>query len=226
MLKWWNRINFSFLMDADGGTGNGGAGTGDGGSGDGGAGNENHNEPKTYDEEYVKTLRTEAATRRNENKQLKEQLDKMPQEITGKVLKALGLEPDPNKNYEQQLTEANKKALEVEQKANDRLIRAEVKMQSLSLQIIDPDAAYALMDSSNVKVNEAGEVEGVKEALESLIKAKAYLVGKGSGTQVGSGSNPGAGDPVDPVSQAKKLAEERNKGEQEAAGGYDPWASK
>lgn len=191
MLKWWMRFRQP-LMDGDGGTGNGGAGTGDGG-GSGSSSQGGGEPPKTYDEEYVKGLRTEAANRRAENKQLKEKLDAMPQEITAKVLKALGLEPDPNKNYEQQLAEANKKAQEAEGKANQRLIKAEVKLVSAELGIVDSDAAFTLMDRADVKVNDAGDVEGVKKALEALLKDKPYLKGKPGNTQMGGGSNPAGG---------------------------------
>ncbi|NLL02631.1 MAG: hypothetical protein GX265_06420, partial [Mollicutes bacterium] len=83
-------------------------------------------EPKTFDETYVKELRTEAAKYRTKAKELEQQLQTLPGEITGKVLAALGLEPDPQKNFDQQLAEANKKAQEAEKRANERLVRAEV----------------------------------------------------------------------------------------------------
>lgn len=184
-------------------------------------------EPKTFDEAYVKKLRDEAASHRTKAKDLETKLAATTQETMAKVLKALGLEPDPNKNYEQQLADANKKAQEAEEKANARLIQAEVKMQAVSLQIIDPDAAYALMDRSRVQIGDDGVVSGVKEALEALAKDKPYLVGKAGSTQVGSGSNPGTGGGNDdPVEQARKLAEDRNKGQQAPVGGYDPWSRK
>lgn len=211
----------------DGGAGGGvGTGTGDGagvGSGDDGGGSD---KGKTYDEAYVKKLRDEAAANRVKAKELESKLATLPQETTAKVLKALGIEPDPKLNYEKQLADAQAKAQEAETRANERLVRAEVKALAVSMQIIDPDAAYLLIDKAGVKVTDAGEVEGVKDALEALIKAKPYLVGKGGGSgSVGSGSNPGPGDPPDPVAAAKKLAEERNK-KPTAQGGYDPWARK
>lgn len=131
----------------------------------------------------------------------------------------------------QKAQEAAKKAEEEKQKAlaaaNERLIKAEVKVVSTQLGIVDPDAAYALMDRSGVKVDDAGNVTGVKEALEALLKVKTYLKGGTATGSVGSPSNPGAGNPPDPVEAAKKLAEERNKrAHQTASGGYDPWATK
>lgn len=132
----------------------------------------------------------------------------------------------------QKAQEAAKKAEEEKRRAlaaaNERLIKAEVKVVSTQLGIVDPDAAYALMDRSVVKVDDAGNITGVKEALETLLKAKAYLKAPSGGAAnnaVGSASNPGAGNPPDQVEAARKLAEERNKGGQPAANSYNPWAT-
>ena len=106
--------------------------------------------------------------------------------------------------------------------ANERLIKAEVKAQALALGIIDPDAAYALMDKTSVKVDDAGNVAGVKESLEALAKAKAYLIGQKQA--LGSASNPGAGGGISAVEAARKLAQERNKRTAlPQTGFYDPW---
>lgn len=190
MLKWWMRFREP-MMDSDGGTGTGGGDGGTGGTGGGDGGGDPP--PKTYDEAYVKRLRDEAAGHRTKAKDLEQKLAGASQETMAKVLKALGLEPDPNKNYEQQLADANKKAQEAEEKANQRLIKAEVKLISAELGIIDSDAALALMDKGKVKVNDSGDVEGAKEALEALLKDKPYLKGQPGNNQVGGGSNPAVG---------------------------------
>jgi hypothetical protein len=148
---------------------------------------------KTFDEAYVKSLREEAAKYRTKAKELESKVETLPNEITSKVLKALGLEPDPQKNFEQQLAEANRKAQEAEQKAKTRLVAAEVKLLAAEMGLIDADAALALMDKSNVEVDDAGNVKGIKEALGTLVQAKPWLK-KQAGGQVGSGTNPpGAG---------------------------------
>lgn len=148
---------------------------------------------KTFDEAYVKSLREEAAKYRTKAKELESKIETLPNEITSKVLKALGLEPDPQKNFDQQLADANKKAQEAEQRANVRLINAEVKLLAAEMGLIDADAALALMDKANVAVDEHGAVKGVKEALEALVAAKPWLK-KQAGGQVGSATNPpGAG---------------------------------
>jgi hypothetical protein len=74
--------------------------------------------------------------------------------------------------------EAEKKLAAAVEKANQRLIRAEVKSVAADLKIIDADAAFALMDRTDVSVEDDDRVVGVRAALESLIKSKPYLVGK------------------------------------------------
>ncbi len=87
--------------------------------------------------------------------------------------------------------------------ANDRLIAAEVKTASVELKIVDPDAALALMDKSKIKVDDKGNVTGVKEALDALTKAKPYLVGKATGAW-GDKQGGGAGDQLTAREELKK----------------------
>lgn len=89
------------------------------------------------------------------------------------------------------------------QMANDRLIAAEVKTASVELKIVDPDAALALMDKSKIKVDDKGNVTGVKEALDALTKAKPYLVGKATGAW-GDKQGGGAGDQLTAREELKK----------------------
>lgn len=101
--------------------------------------------------------------------------------------------------------ERQKEIDDVLQKANDRLIAAEVKTVAVELKIVDYDAALALMDKSKIKVDEKGEVTGVKEALEALTKAKPYLVGKTqSGGAWGDKQGGGAGEGTSARDEMKK----------------------
>lgn len=59
--------------------------------------------------------------------------------------------------------------------ANDRLIAAEVKTLGVGMGLLDADAALQLMNREGVKVDRDGKISGVKEALEALRTAKAYL---------------------------------------------------
>lgn len=155
---------------------------------------ENKDSQKTFDEAYVRSLRDEAAKYRVKAKELEDRVSALPNEITAKVLKALGLEPDPDKNFEKQLAEAQEKAAKAEALAKQRLISAEVKLVAAEMGLIDADAALALMDKTNIALDETGNVKGVKEALEVLAAARPWLKKSEAKPQVGSGTNPpGAG---------------------------------
>lgn len=194
--------------------GSGQGGQGSGGQGDGGGqGGGSTGDPKVFDEAYVKQLRAEAAENRRKAKEAEERAQQQQREFQERLLKSLGLEPDPNKNWEKQLEEAKAAAQAATQKANQKLIRAEVKVIAKDLGIVDPDAAFALADLSKVQVGDDGEISGVKEALETLVKAKPYLVGKPpTGGGVGAGSNPpgagGNGTPTFTRAQIKAMSPE------------------
>jgi hypothetical protein len=81
--------------------------------------------------------------------------------------------------------EAEKNATAAIERANQRLIRSEVIAQAAKLNIVDPDAAYALMNKEDVKVEDDDTVTGVKKSLEALIKAKPYLVSTTSSKKTG-----------------------------------------
>ena len=152
-----------------------------------GGDNQQAQEAKIYDENYVKQLRNESAKYRTK---VKEREQAETQRMT-ELFKALGINPDPNKNFEKQISELQQKNQEIESRANDRLIRSEIKFISSTLGVVDPDVAFQLLDKSKVQIKEDGNISGVKEALEALLKAKPYL--RGQSTQVvGGNTNPGS----------------------------------
>ena len=87
---------------------------------------------------------------------------------------------------------AEKKAQDAMRTANERLLRAEVKATAVALDIVDPDAAYALMDRDAVSVAEDGTTQGVEDALKALIKDKPYLLRQKGAQSVGGATNPAA----------------------------------
>lgn len=113
------------------------------------------------------------------------------------AIKAAKEKDEANKSETQKLQEKLQQAEAARQSAytlaNERLVKAEIKEQSAALGLVDADAAFALMDRSAVKVDDKGNVAGVKEALDALIKAKPYLKATPAGTKIGGGSNPAGG---------------------------------
>lgn len=71
---------------------------------------------------------------------------------------------------------------------NNAIIQAAVKAG-----ISDPDAAVKLIERGGIKLNDDGTVEGVEDAVKSLIESKPYL--KGTAPAVNSGGGPANPDP-------------------------------
>jgi hypothetical protein len=72
--------------------------------------------------------------------------------------------------------DSDKKAEEYLLRANKTLIRAEIVSRSHKFNIVDPAAAYKLIDTDDIEIDESGKISGVDEALEQLVKDKSYLV--------------------------------------------------
>lgn len=95
-------------------------------------------------------------------------------------------------------------------KANDRLIAAEIRETGARIGLIDPEAAFTLMDKSGVAVDDNGSVSGVREALDALVAQKPYLVG---GQRLGTGGRGNfARNDVDGAGYAARLAAARSAG--------------
>lgn len=132
--------------------------------------------PEAIAEAFAKALNTRTdRAERSVARSFAEQYGMTEAEVTAllekaKADKANAIPPDVQK----QIDAATKRA-------NDILITAEAKTISAELGFIDADVAFQLMDKANVKVDEAGKVTGVKEALEALKEAKPFLTGKQGG---------------------------------------------
>lgn len=76
---------------------------------------------------------------------------------------------------EQRAIDAEKRASEAQQQIASAMISAEVKVRASQMGIIDPDAAFLLLDQSNVNYSIESGVSGVDEALTLLLESKPYL---------------------------------------------------
>lgn len=101
-----------------------------------------------------------------------------------------------------------------------RVLNSEVKVVANELGFVDHADALALADLSDVKENEKGDLEGVKEALEALAKVKPHLVKSASGTNFGSDITPKPKDNKEHLESIAKLAQSRGTHAQVA---NDPW---
>lgn len=130
--------------------------------------------------------------------------------------KARELEAAQKKAEEETLTKnkqfeelANKKGQEAEQwkqQATEAKIDNNIGFKAAQLGALDVEAVTKLIDRTNIKIDESGNITGVAEALEALAKSKAYLFGKGNGApNLGTPTSPGAGNttPAFKLSQMK-----------------------
>ncbi|WP_410770982.1 scaffolding protein [Fontibacillus sp. BL9] len=128
---------------------------------------------------------------------------------------------DVEKLLDERIKEREK---EQNQKTFNRLLNAEVKVLANELGFADWEDARALADLTAVKENDKGELEGVKEALETLAKIKPHLLksrqgGGRFGADIGGGA---PGDKKKRQEEMINLAKSRG-----TIGGQavnDPWA--
>lgn len=132
--------------------------------------------PEALAEAFAKALNTRTdRAERSVARSFAEQYGMQESEVTAllekaKAEKAKAIPADVQK----QIDAANKRA-------NDIAIAAEVKTLCAEMGFIDADVAFQLMEKANVKVDEAGKVTGVKEALEALKTAKPFLASQQTG---------------------------------------------
>lgn len=131
---------------------------------------------QVFDAEYVKQLRTEAANYRTKLAAL---------EAKAKA------EDDAKLSETEQL---KKKLVDMEtlhtkdaQERLERTTRYEVELAASKLNIVDPEAAYKLLDQSALEYSEDGTPKNIEAALKALVASKPYLVGVVSS---GSAANP------------------------------------
>lgn len=101
---------------------------------------------------------------------------------------------------------AEAKAAQAEERAKQAYIKASFVAHAATANLVDVEDAFRLADLSDVTVKDDGTVEGVKEVVEALVKAKPYLVKSGAGTVPPAGGNPARGGGGDEGVQVKAKA--------------------
>ena len=94
--------------------------------------------------------------------------------------------------------------------ADDRLIHAEIREVGTQLGLIDAEAAFTLMDRSDIRVADDGSVSGVRESLQELLRNKPYLARNASASTGRAGNFP-RGD-TEASGYASRLAQARSTG--------------
>lgn len=131
-------------------------------------------EPETFSREYVSELR-------NENKGLRLKATEQEQARRAADEAAVQARADADAAKTKAEQDAVAARQEAEAKANERIIRAELRTVAIKAGMVDLDG-LKLADLSEVKLNEAGEVEGADALMTALKEAKPYLFGAPKGT--------------------------------------------
>jgi len=167
----------AFRVDGDGAGGDGDKGGDDGDKGGDDEANKDKKEDKKEDEKLFSQEQLDSVIGKRLAKE-KKAWDKAKKEEEDKAKLS---ETD---RLKLEKADAEKASADVLKTANERLAKAVVMTKAVALKIVDPDAAYTLMDKTDVDVSDSGKVTGIDEALAKLIKDKPYLIGEGVVTKV------------------------------------------
>lgn len=133
-----------------------------------------------FDAAYVRKLRAEAAENR---KRLRELEAKVKADEDAKLTE--------QERLQKRIAELEKKDSEYQQTLQERTVRYEVMLTANKLGIVDPDAAFRLLDVSSLEFDEDGKPNNIEKVLKKLVSDKPYLIGSGGGSA--SPTNPAQG---------------------------------
>lgn len=92
---------------------------------------------------------------------------------------------------QERATELEKQAADATGRAKDALLRSAVVAEAARKNVVDPDAAVALLDRTSLEFDGDGAPTNVADAMEALLKAKPYLVGGGRAGTADMGARTG-----------------------------------
>lgn len=158
-------------------------------------------EPKTFDAEYVKKLRGEAAQFRTSNKQLEQRLKELEEADQKRQREKL----DDTERLKLELQETQAQLAESGRIANERALRHAVTLAAMKAEFNDPEDAWRMVDQASLELTEAGDVKGADEAIKGLVKAKPYLVKQKAAAPADVNAGNGRGDgKMQPDPQARQ----------------------
>ncbi|MGG5762650.1 scaffolding protein [Bacillus proteolyticus] len=86
--------------------------------------------------------------------------------------------------------EASELAQKAQEKANARILNTEIKSVARSLNANDPNDVLALLDKSDINVDEEDNIQGVESAVEALKASKPWMFKQVIGVDASGGANP------------------------------------
>jgi hypothetical protein len=126
-------------------------------------------EEERFDAAYVRKLRAEAAEYRRKLRELERELRKRDEEKLSEA-----------ERMRMRLSELEKELSQRELLLREHTLRYETMLRARELGIIDPDAAYRLLDLSEVEYDESGRPTNIEKLLRELVRRRPYLAGQGA----------------------------------------------
>ena len=144
-------------------------------------------EVKTFDEDYVRSLRSESAKHRSERNELRKTVEELDAKLKGyedKSKSEVERITEEKTNLERELSERDREIAE-------RDIRMSIERVATRAGIEDTDVAYKLVDLSLI---DPEEPKSISKAVAQLVKDKPYLL-KSAPPTPGAGGPPVQGKP-------------------------------
>lgn len=135
-----------------------------------------------FDAAYVKQLRAEAAENRRKLRDL---------ETAAKVAEDAKL--SETERTTRRLAELERQQTDWQRERQELTTRYAIERQAAQLGIVDPDAAYRLLDLASIEYDEDGKPKDVEKALQALLKQRPYLAGQQGAASAGAMTNPATG---------------------------------
>lgn len=151
-------------------------------------------EQERFDAEYVRKLRSEAAEYRKKLRTLEE---KVKAEEEAKL--------SEQERLQKRLAELERQRDDWERERQERSLRHEVELTAARLGIIDAEAAYRLIDLSEIEFSEDGKAKNVEAKLKELIQRKPYLASAQMARNAGAGAGNSQPDRVNMNEWIRKM---------------------
>jgi hypothetical protein len=119
-----------------------------------------------FDAAYVRRLRAEAAEYRRKLRELERELKQRDEEKLSET-----------ERMRLRLSELEKELSQRELLLREHTLRYETMLRARELGIIDPDAAYRLLDLAEVEYDESGRPTNIERLLRELVRKRPYLAG-------------------------------------------------
>lgn len=128
-------------------------------------------EPKNYDEEYVRELRGEAANWRTKLRSTEEQVET----LTNKLKEFEDSQKTELERLTEEKTKLEREKIDLERELTEEAVNAAIKVAASAANVVDVDAVVKMIDRYDISYTD-GVVSGIDKALKKLLKDKPYLL--------------------------------------------------